>query len=161
MKCQEFRDLILDAMEGSLSAEKAQWEQHRSACTACAEEWRTMSATSALLDEWRAPEPSPYFDVRLQAHLREEAARPASGWRALLGFRPSRTFAAATLAILIVAGVGLYEVGDRGTAGNQQATVQKEGTAVSDLQALDKDADLYATLDNLEGPDQSPTTEVQ
>ena len=26
----------------------------------------------ALLDEWQAPEPSPYFDVRLNARLREE-----------------------------------------------------------------------------------------
>ncbi len=160
MKCEQFRDLILDAMQGSLpAAQKAEWEQHRSACGACAEEWRMMSATSALLDEWRAPEPSPYFDVRLQAHLREEAARPA-GWRAWLGFRPSRAFAAATLAVLIVAGVGLYEVSDFGRS-PQVAVEKTEGTAVSDLQALDKDADLYATLDNLEAPDQPQTPEVQ
>ena len=34
----------------------------------------------ALLDEWQAPEPSPYFDVRLQARLREEKAAKPSGW---------------------------------------------------------------------------------
>ena len=34
-----------------------------------------------LLDEWQAPEPSPYFDTRLQARLREEMAKPATvGW---------------------------------------------------------------------------------
>ena len=37
----------------------------------------------ALLDEWQAPEPSPYFDVRLQARLREEMAKPARGLVAL------------------------------------------------------------------------------
>jgi len=35
----------------------------------------------ALLDEWQAPEPSPVFDTRLQARLREEQSRqPASWW---------------------------------------------------------------------------------
>ncbi len=36
----------------------------------------------SLLDEWQAPEPSPYFDVRLNARLREEAAtaKQPAGW---------------------------------------------------------------------------------
>ena len=32
----------------------------------------------ALLDEWQVPEPSPYFDVRLHARLREEAAHQSA-----------------------------------------------------------------------------------
>ena len=155
MKCEEFRELILDAMEGSLpAASAAEWEQHRSACAACAEEWRSLAATSALLDEWHAPAPSPYFDVRLQANLRAEMARPQRGWRNLFGWQPSRAFAAATLALLLVAGVGLYEVGSRGYPPVEpQPTV--EGTAVSDLQSLDKNADLYAAVDNLASVDQT------
>jgi anti-sigma factor RsiW len=156
MKCEEFRELILDAMEGSLpAANAAEWEQHRAACAACAEEWRALKATSALLDEWHAPEPSPYFDVRLQANLRAEKERPASAWRAWLGLHPSRSFAVGTLAVLIAAGVGLYQFGGNHAANGPQVMEQKEGTAVSDLKALDKDADVYAAVDNL-ADDQNP-----
>lgn len=154
MKCEEFCELILDAMEGSLpAASAAEWEQHRSACAACAEEWRSLAATSALLDEWHAPEPSPYFDVRLQANLRAEMARPQRGWRNLFGWQPSRAFAAATLALLLVGGVGLYKLGSLGPA--EQPPAAQEGTAVSDLQSLDKNADLYAAVDNLASVDQT------
>jgi anti-sigma factor RsiW len=150
--------MILDAMEGSLPAEqKAEWEQHRTTCAACAEEWRTLMATSALLDEWRAPEPSAYFDVRLQANLRAEQARPERSWRTLFGWRPSRAFAAATLALLLVAGVGLYKIGN--PAPVEQPAVTQEGTAVSDLQSLDKNADIYAAMDNLATPDQDQTSQ--
>jgi len=33
-----------------------------------------------LLDEWKVPEPSPYWEVRMQARLREEQQKAASGW---------------------------------------------------------------------------------
>src|ERR1017187_6067404 len=33
-----------------------------------------------LLDEWSAPEPSPFWDVRMQARLREEQQRASAGW---------------------------------------------------------------------------------
>jgi len=60
--------------------------------------------TMALLDEWKAPEPSPYFDVRLQARLREEMAKPQAGW--LSWFR--RPVLAAALTVLLGVGVGLF-----------------------------------------------------
>ena len=58
----------------------------------------------ALLDQWQAPEPSPYFDVRLQARLREEMAKPQAGW--LAWFR--RPVLAAALTVLMGVGVGLF-----------------------------------------------------
>ena len=63
-----------------------------------------MRATMALMDEWQAPEPSPYFDVRLQARLREEMAKPAAGW--LQWFR--RPVLAAALTVMMGVGVGLF-----------------------------------------------------
>ncbi len=36
--------------------------------------WHRLRQTMALLDEWQAPEPSPYFGSRLRAQMREEAA---------------------------------------------------------------------------------------
>ena len=68
------------------------------------EQLKAMRATMALLDEWQAPEPSPYFDMRLQARLREEMAKPQAGW--LQWFR--RPVLAAALTVLMGVGVGLF-----------------------------------------------------
>ena len=73
-------------------------------CSVCTEQLKTMRSTMALLDEWQAPEPSPYFDVRLQARLREEMAKPQAGW--LQWFR--RPVLAAALTVLMGVGVGLF-----------------------------------------------------
>ena len=71
---------------------------------ACAGKLEEFRKTMALLDEWQAPEPSPYFDVRLQARLREEMAKPQAGW--LAWFR--RPVLAAALTVLMAIGVGLF-----------------------------------------------------
>jgi hypothetical protein len=107
--------------------------------------------TMALLDEWKVPEPSPYFDVRLQARLREEMAKPQAGW--LTWFR--RPVLAAALTVLMGVGVGLFYTkggGMYGSADNVVAVVDQTepGTAVSDLQALEKNQDLYSNFDLLD-----------
>ena len=58
----------------------------------------------ALLDEWKTPEPSPYFDTRLQARLREEMAKPQTGWAHW--FR--RPVLAAALTVLMGVGAGVF-----------------------------------------------------
>src|SRR5262249_9485166 len=107
------------------------------------------------LDEWQVPEPSPYFDVRLKAHLREEMARPA-GW--MQWFR--KPALAMALTVLMVAGITLFRFNDgrvetKGevapvVAGGQVVLVAEPGTAVGDLQALDKNHDLYSDFDVLD-----------
>jgi len=47
-------------------------QAHIESCAACAQEFKSMQATFALLDTWKAPEPSPYFDQKLAVRLREE-----------------------------------------------------------------------------------------
>jgi hypothetical protein len=107
----------------------------------------------ALLDEWQAPEPSPYFDTRLQARLREEMARPHAGWLSWLR-RPAW---ATSLAAVIVAGALM--VGNKSYISQTEAIATKPpslglpvepGTAVGDLQALDRNDDLYADFDVLD-----------
>ena len=107
----------------------------------------------ALLDEWKTPEPSPYFDVRLQARLREEMAKPQSSW--MTWFR--RPVLAAALTVLMAIGVGLFfsegsriydPIDDQVAVVDSQAT--EPGTAVSDLQALEKNHDLYSDFDLLD-----------
>src|SRR5712692_10786909 len=84
MNCNEIRELMPDLAAG-LNAATPEINEHLHGCAVCAGKLEEFRQTMALLDEWRVPEPSPYFDVRLQARLREETARQPVGW--LHGFR--------------------------------------------------------------------------
>jgi hypothetical protein len=151
MKCEEIREKMPDLASGLMEMTPA-IGAHVAGCGACAGKMEEFRQTMTLLDEWQAPEPSPYFDVRLQARLREEMAKPPAGW--LAWFR--RPVLAAALTVLMGIGVGLfftkgggmYRSGDDVVADFQ---VQAEpGTAVSDLQALEKNHDLYSDFDLLD-----------
>jgi hypothetical protein len=154
MKCEEIRERMPDVAAG-LSQPTADEGQHLASCAACAEQLKAMSATMALLDEWQAPEPSPYFDVRLQARLREEMAKPQAGW--LYWFR--RPVLAAALTVLMGIGVGLFFTRSTGIytpTGEDEASIAETaepGSAVSDLQALDKNHDLYSDFELLDDLD--------
>jgi hypothetical protein len=100
----------------------------------------------ALLDEWQAPELSPYFDTRLQARLREEMAKPQAGW--LQWFR--RPVLAAALTVLMGVGVGLLVTQRSHDPG---PVAEGPGTAVSDLTALEKNHDMYADFELLDDLD--------
>ena len=128
---------------------------HLATCSACAGKLEEFRKTMALLDEWQAPEPSPYFDVRLQARLREEMAKPQVGWMGW--FR--RPVLAAALTVLMAIGIalffnkgdGIYRPADNVVANNDAASQLAEpGTAVGDLSALDTNHDLYSDFELLD-----------
>ena len=144
MKCNEIRELMPDLAAG-LSAAPPELDQHLRSCSQCAEKLEGVRKTMALLDEWQVPEPSPYFDVRLQARLREEMARPALGWLHWIR-KPALVLA---LTVLMAVGVTLLRT-NSSVSDNQVAVVAPPGTAVGDLQALDKNHDLYADFDLLD-----------
>jgi hypothetical protein len=150
LKCDEIRERMPEVAAGfdGLTTDES---RHLESCAACAEHLKAMHATMTLLDEWQAPEPSPYFDVRLQARLREEMAKPQTGW--LHWFR--RPVLAAALTVLMGVGVGLFFTHDGGIYRSAEepsitAEVAEPGTAVSDLQALEKNHDLYSDFDLLD-----------
>ena len=152
MKCSKIQELLPDLAAGR-SAAPPEMNEHIGACPACASKLEDMRKTMALLDEWQAPEPSPYFDVRLQARLREEMAKPQAGW--LQWFR--RPVLAAALTVLMGVGVGLFYNQGRGRYNSSPNHSMAEnfgpvepGTAVSDLQALDKNDELYADFELLD-----------
>ena len=155
MKCEEIQERMPDVAAG-LSRPTAEEGQHLAGCAACAEQLKAMKATMALLDEWQTPEPSPYFDVRLQARLREEMAKPQSGW--LAWFR--RPVLAAALTVLMGVGVGLfftrtsgiYNPGLENSMSDNIGTLEP-GTAVSDLQTLESNHEMYADFDLLDDLD--------
>src|SRR5258708_35517970 len=79
MNCKQIDELLPDLAAG-MNASTPEVEIHIASCNDCAAHLRALQKTMALLDEWQAPEPSPYFDTRLRARMREEMARPAAGW---------------------------------------------------------------------------------
>jgi hypothetical protein len=143
MRCEEIREMMPD-LASHLTGITPEVSGHMAGCNACAGKLAEFRQTMALLDEWQAPEPSPYFDVRLQARLREEIAKPQAGW--LGWFR--RPVLAAALMVLMGIGVGLFFAKNSGVM--EQQMPASPGTAVSDLQALDKNHDLYADFDLLD-----------
>jgi len=167
MKCEQILETLPDLAAG-LAVAAPDVNQHLQSCEACASRLDDMRKTMALLDEWQVPEPSPYFDVRLQARLREEAATPAAGWMQWLR-RPALALA---LTVLVGAGVLLLSKKSsvvtpgaiNGSTNNvaqvqtqtpaqttgQTPDVSQPGTAVGDLQALDNNDDLYADFDVLD-----------
>ena len=156
MKCNEIRELLPDLAAG-LDAGTPEVEKHLAACAACAAKLRGLQQTMALLDEWQAPEPSPYFDTRLEARLREEMARPAAGWTHWL----RRPVWAMSLAAVLVAGAVV--VGGRSYTTSYSSKAEAintkppelsvpvlPGSAMGDLQALERNNELYADFDMLD-----------
>ena len=153
MKCDEIRERMPEVAAG-FSDPTTEESQHLAGCNDCAEKLKGMRSTMTLLDEWKVPEPSPYFDVRLQARLREEMAKPQAGW--LQWFR--RPVLAAALTVLMGVGVGLFftrnsynPVGDSSISDN--FAPEQPGTAVSDLQALENNHELYSDFELLDDLD--------
>ena len=137
MKCEEIRERVLDVAAGRSEPTKEE-STHLAGCAACAQQLKSIRSTMSLLDEWQTPEPSPYFDVRLQARLREEMAKPQAGW--LHWFR--RPVLAAALTVIM--GVQPPPVLNTDTG---------PGSAVSDLQTLEKNDDMYANFELLDDLD--------
>src|SRR5579859_2117450 len=140
--CEQIREQFLDLADpaGKVPAEVS---EHLQQCTVCTAELDSLRHTWRTLDEWQAPEPSPYFDSRLQARLREEQSVPQrSGILAWLGVRWQPALAA-TLALALVVAIGVFRVtgSHPDVASNQQQPALSP--AVNDLQNLDKNADVY------------------
>jgi hypothetical protein len=153
MKCEEIREMMPD-LASKMIGMTPEINGHLAGCGACAGKLEEIRKTMALLDEWQAPEPSPYFDVRLQARLREEMAKPQAGWLAWV----RRPVLAVALTVLMAVGVGLflskgsgiYKSDDEVALNDSSAQSTEPGTAVSDLQALETNHELYSDFDLLD-----------
>ncbi len=147
MDCNHVRQYLLDLAGKKPVGVPGDVQEHVQACPTCSRQLASLRATMSLLEEWQAAEPSPYFDSRLRARLREEAAHP-EGW--LAWFR--KPALAVAMAALVAIGIGLVRGGPR--LGKNTEIVQQKlntaGSAVADLQALDKNEDLYADFEVLD-----------
>jgi hypothetical protein len=156
-------DLLLDPAAPSNAAARA----HVDSCTDCRDELASLQATFALLDEWQAPEPSPYFDQKLAVRLREEQAKAPAGWferlRSRVLFNTGRQFRpafAAVLAVVLLVGGGTIA----NLSGHPEG--HEASATVTDLQVFDKNDQALQTMDQLlqdegsseDAPDQPPAS---
>ena len=148
MNCNEVRENLIELLaEGHGDPAVA---GHVRECGACTKELESLRKTMALLDEWEAPEPSPYFLTRLQAHVREEQQKQPAGWLAWL----RRPALAVTLATVLVAGGVMYRV-------VHPPELPTVAGAVTDLEALDKNHDLFVNTDLLDELSGGPSDDVE
>jgi len=147
MKCNEICELMPDLAAGS-DAVAPEVKKHLETCIGCAGKLNEFRQTIALLDEWQVPELSPYFDMRLRARLREEAVRQPVGWWQWI----RKPALAISLAVLMVMSITLFrtDAGRNPTSDGPRAMVAEQGTAVGDLQALDKNSELYSDFEILD-----------
>ena len=146
--CREhLADLLLDEKYAAAHPELG---AHLAACGECSAELAELKATFAVLDHWEAPEPSPYFDTRLRARLREAAAAEPEGlWERMRSFlmfstgRKLRPALAGALALVMLAGGGSLFL--------FQPTTDPVAASptVNDLKILDNNSQALQQMDQL------------
>jgi hypothetical protein len=154
MNCNDVRENLIELLaEGAADAAIV---AHVKECSACSQELEGLRKTMALLDEWEVPEASPYFLTRLQAHVKEERNKAPQGWFAWL----RRPITAVSLAAILAGGAVFYQL--RPTTANPQLppTPAPAGSAVADLEALEKNHDLYVNSDLIDEITGGPSSDI-
>ncbi len=159
MNCNSFKDVMLDLATGVPASEEA--EAHVRECAACREQLAGLRATMSALDDWVVPEPSAYFDTRLHARLREEREKEQEPSGVFAWLRRPALAGAGIAALVIGASISIFQ-GHNNTGSmtpkNDVAVSADRGTAVGDLQYLDKHADLLSDFDLLDDMDNGSRT---
>ncbi len=79
MNCKPVETLLLGVVDGRATAEERdRVSGHVATCEACARHLEELGATWSALDELPTVEPSPWFDTRLAARMREPL--PKTNW---------------------------------------------------------------------------------
>ena len=152
MTCQETKTVLFESPLPDAA------RKHIAECAGCAGEFASMERTWKLLDEWKAPEPSAFFDARLYARLRtEQTIAPASfferakAWMLYSSNLQMRQLTAGALAVALAIGGGTFAL-----LGHEPAPVIAQTSAtVRDLQAYDGNAQLFQQLNALDSDEDS------
>jgi hypothetical protein len=161
MNCQklerEYKSALADLL---LEPERVPKEarDHVEECSDCGAELKFLRATMLALDGWAGVEPSPFFDARMAARMREAREEQPAGWlermRARLVFGPSvnmKPLAAGALVLLLLLGGGTFA----GLKSDQAKTPAAASATVQDLQSLDQNAQVFQQMNVLDQGDGS------
>ena len=152
MNCKTCKTHLPDLLlEDGYEAAHPEIAAHLKACAVCSTELAELRSTMDVMDAWTAPEPSPYFDSRLRARVREAAeAQPEGVLEKLYAFfafstgRQLRSAVAGALMLLVLAGGGSFagfEIANR--------PQPQPSATVNDLKILDNNAQAYQQMDQL------------
>ncbi len=155
MNCKTCKSHLPDLLlEEGYEARHPDIAAHLKACASCSDELTELRSTMAMMDAWTVPEPSPYFDSRLRARVREAAAAQPEGlFERLYAFltfstgRQLRSAMAGALMLLVLAGAGSFA----GVEIANHSQPQPSAT-VNDLKILDNNAQAYQQMDQLLDP---------
>ena len=156
MNCKNCQSALPDLLLDPTSVSAAVAKNHLAGCPACREQLQAIEATIRLLNIWQAPDPSPWFDRRLELRLRQEQAAAPEGWlermRSRLLFNTGRQLRPA-----LAGALGLALVIGGGTAASISGVFSHHtevSATVQDLQILDRNDQAFQTMDLLQ--DDSP-----
>ncbi|SRR6266700_3993778 len=149
MNCNDIRENLIELLEPLAGQADPSLTAHVGQCAACTQELESLRQTMAQMDEWEAPEPSPYFLTRLRAHVKEEREKaPAkANWLAWL----RRPVLAASLAVVLAAGGVFYTL---------RVVAPPPESPLSDVEALDKNHDLLVSTDLVDELSGGPSDDV-
>jgi hypothetical protein len=159
MNCQilkkEYKNALADLL---LDSERVPVEvrAHVEQCADCEAELKGLRGTMLALDGWEGVEPSPFFDVRMAARMREAREEKPAGWlervRARLMYGTNlhlKPLAAGALALLLLAGGGTFA----GLKTTETTTPVAASATVRDLQSLDENAQVFQAMNTLDQGD--------
>lgn len=159
----EYKSLMADML---LDPERvpAEARAHVEQCADCGKELKALQSTMLALNGWEGVEPSPFFDARMAARMREARAEEPAGFfermKAWMLFGSNlhlRPVATGALAVLLLVGGGTF-AGFRSMQSTKPVTAS---ATVKDLQSLDENAQVFQTLNSLDENDNSGTTASQ
>ena len=161
MNCNEFQNELPDLLLVPNSTPSLAAVAHLKSCPPCTDEYVSFQQTFGLLDSWAPVEPTPFFDGKLNARVRELQAEPAMSWferlQTRLLFNTGRHFrpalaGALSLALLLGVGGGSYL-----SLAHPAVAPADTSAAIIDLQILDRNDQAFKQMDELQQDDDSQT----
>jgi anti-sigma factor RsiW len=145
MNCNQVRENLIELLADSSAQPQealagSPVAVHVRECADCTRELESLRKTMALLDEWEAPEPSPYFLTRLRANVRGEREKAPARSGVFHWLR--RPAMALSMATLLAAGGAIYTV-----IHQHEQTIQEPSTAVADVESLERNHDVLVNTD--------------
>jgi hypothetical protein len=151
MNCLEMKNQLAESVFESRPLSE-DVRKHVAGCAECAAELAELQATWKMLDEWKAPEPSTFFDAKLYARLREEQSIAPAGffervkaWLLYSSNLQMRPVAAGAMALVLVIGGGTFALLDQ-----QPVPPPQTSATVRDLQSYDGNAQVFQQLNALD-----------